>query len=154
MSKKIAVLLSGCGVFDGSEIYESVITLLELDKADADVTIFAPDIQQLKVVDHNKGEDTVETRNVLTEAARIARGPVKNVSDCKAADFDALILPGGFGAALNLCTFAVNGPDGSINPHVADTVQDFYKKRNSSNLISHSMIRTGARRGGNIIFLF
>ena len=126
MSKKVAVILSGCGVFDGSEIYESVITLLELDKGGADVTIFAPDISQLKVVNHQKGEDASETRSVMTEAARLARGPVTPLSECSSGDFDALILPGGFGAALNLCTFAVNGPDGTINADVESAVKDFY----------------------------
>ena len=129
MSKKVAVILSGCGVFDGSEIYESVITLLELDKGGAEVSIFAPDIAQLKVVNHQKSEDATESRNVMTEAARIARGPVKNVAECRAADFDALVLPGGFGAALNLCTFAVNGPDASINPDVENAIKDFYNSR-------------------------
>lgn len=129
MAKKIGVLLSGCGVFDGAEIHESVITLLKLDQADAKVTAIAPDINQLKVVNHAKGEDASESRNVLEEASRISRGEIKSVSDVKAADFDALIIPGGFGAALNLCNFAVKGPEGEVDPGVQALIKDFYDSK-------------------------
>ena len=112
MSKKIAVILSGCGVFDGSEIYESVITLLCLDKAGAQVQCFAPDIQQMHVINHFTG-DVVEdeSRNVLAEAARLVRGDIKDLAQANMVDFDAVIIPGGFGAAKNLCDFAVKGSD-------------------------------------------
>ncbi|MCB1150004.1 isoprenoid biosynthesis glyoxalase ElbB [bacterium] len=117
---KIAVILSGCGVYDGAEIHESVATLAALDRAGAQVTVAAPDIPQMHVVDHQRGEPAADqTRNVRVEAARIARGPVADVKDLRAADFDAVILPGGFGAAKNLCTFAVDGADCSVNPDVA-----------------------------------
>lgn len=107
---RIAVVLSGCGVFDGAEIHESVLTLLALDRAGCRVECFAPDMPQLHVVDHQTGEVVQgETRNVRTEAARIARGPVGNVADARIEDFDAVVLPGGFGAAKNLCTFAIDG---------------------------------------------
>ncbi|AXR08310.1 isoprenoid biosynthesis glyoxalase ElbB [Salinimonas sediminis] len=117
--KKVAVILSGCGVFDGSEIYESVITLLAIRQQGAQYQCFAPDKNQLQVVNHLTGEvDDTQQRNVLVEAARIARGEIKPVTECNAEDFDALILPGGFGAAKNLCTFAVDGaqsqPDESV----------------------------------------
>ncbi|MEZ5435094.1 MAG: isoprenoid biosynthesis glyoxalase ElbB [Pseudomonadales bacterium] len=110
MSKRVAVVLSGCGVYDGAEVYESVLTLLHLSQAGAQVQCFAPDIPQLHVVNHLNGEVmTGETRNVLVEAARVVRGQIKPVTEARAEDFDALIVPGGFGAAKNLCDFAVNG---------------------------------------------
>ena len=127
MSKKIAVLLSGCGVFDGSEIHEAVLTLLELDKAGAQVTCIAADIKQFKTVNHLSSTDCAETRNVLEESARISRGEIENIADVKGNDFDALIIPGGFGAALNSCTFAIDGPQGSINPDIASFIQSIYK---------------------------
>ncbi len=112
MGKRVAVVLSGCGVYDGSEIYETVITLLRLDERDAQVQCFAPDIPQMHVINHAKGEPAEgESRNVLVEAARLARGDIKNLKDAKADDFDALIVPGGFGAAKNLSDFAVKGSE-------------------------------------------
>lgn len=124
MSKKIAVILSGCGVFDGSEIYESVITLLCLDRAGAEVQCFAPNIQQMHVINHLTGEVAEgESRQVLVEAARLARGEIKDLADAKAEEFDAVIIPGGFGAAKNLCDFAVKGPDLSLNEDLARFVQ-------------------------------
>ena len=117
MSKKVAVILAGSGVFDGSEIHEAVVTLLALDRAGADVQCFAPDVPQLHVVNHLTGEVMEdEQRNVLVEAARIARGAVKNLKDASAADFDALVIPGGFGVAKNLSDFAVKGPAMNVNP--------------------------------------
>lgn len=115
MSKRVAVVLSGCGVFDGSEIYESVITLLRLDERDAQVQCFAPDIEQMHVINHATGEEAEgESRNVLVEAARLARGEIKNITEANVEDFDALIVPGGFGAAKNLSDFAVNGSNLSV----------------------------------------
>ncbi len=122
---KVGVVLSGCGVYDGSEIHEAVITLLAIDRAGAEAVCMAPDIAQMHVVNHLTGDVAEgETRNVLVESARIARGNVKNVKDVTAAEFDALILPGGFGAAKNLCDFAVNGPDCTVNPDVARIVRE------------------------------
>jgi enhancing lycopene biosynthesis protein 2 len=109
MSKKVAVILSGCGVYDGAEIHESVITLLRLDQRGAKVQCFAPDIPQMHVINHLTGDAMPEQRNVLVESARIARGEVKNVREANVEDFDALIVPGGFGAAKNLSNFAVEG---------------------------------------------
>jgi len=107
---KVGVVLSGCGVYDGTEIHEAVITLLALDRAGAEVVCMAPDVDQMHVVDHLTGDVVPgETRNVLVESARIARGNVVDVKDVSAADLDALILPGGFGAAKNLCSFATEG---------------------------------------------
>lgn len=117
---KVGVILSGCGVYDGSEIHEAVITLLALDRAGAEAVCMAPDVAQMHVVNHLTGEVAAgESRNVLVEAARIARGNIVDIKGVTVADFDALILPGGFGAAKNLSDFAVSGPDCSVNPDVA-----------------------------------
>lgn len=97
--KKVAVILSGCGVYDGAEIHESVITLLRLSQRGAQVQCFAPNIEQHHVLNHLTGEEMAEKRNVLVESARIARGEVKDIREAKAEDFDALIVPGGFGAS-------------------------------------------------------
>jgi enhancing lycopene biosynthesis protein 2 len=114
---KVAVVLAGCGVYDGSEIHEAVLTLLALDRRDVEYQCFAPDIPQLHVVDHLTGEVAPgETRNVLVEAARIARGKVQDLARARAADFDALLVPGGFGAAKNLCDFAVAGSAMQVQP--------------------------------------
>ena len=124
--KKIAVLLSGCGVFDGTEIHESVLTLLSLSKAGAHYQCFAPDINQMHVVNHLSGEvDVTDTRNVLVESARIARGEIKSTTELEIAAFDALIIPGGFGAAKNLCNFATNGSECEVEPLVADFINEF-----------------------------
>jgi len=124
--KKVAVILSGSGVFDGAEIHESVLTLLALEKAGAKYSCFAPDINQLHVVNHLTGDvDESDTRNVLVEAARIARGDIQNVTELKAEEFDALMLPGGFGAAKNLCTFAVDGKDSKVNDDVLTACKAF-----------------------------
>ncbi len=117
--KKVAVILSGCGVFDGAEIHESVLTLLALEQAGAHYQCFAPNIEQAHVINHLTGEVAEgDSRNVLVESARIARGNVKDIAEADAADFDALILPGGFGAAKNLCDFAFNGAECQVNPDV------------------------------------
>ena len=118
MGKKIGVMLAGCGVFDGSEIHEAVLTLLFLDRAGAETVCMAPNMEQLHVIDHLTQTPTEETRNVLVESARIARGDIKDVATVKAADLDALILPGGFGAAKNLSDFAVNGPEAIVHSEV------------------------------------
>jgi len=120
---RIGVLLSGCGVYDGAEIHESVITLLALDRAGAQARCLAPDVAQLHVVDHRTGEVAEgESRNVLTEAARIARGAVEDLAGVDPAELDGLILVGGFGAAKNLSTFAVEGEACSVREDVAGLV--------------------------------
>jgi len=125
MAKKVGVILSGCGVYDGSEIHEAVITLLALDRAGAEAVCMAPNIDQMHVINHLSGSPAEgETRNVLVESARIARGNIKDIAEISADDFDALILPGGFGAAKTLCDFAVNGPDCNVNPEVARLVKE------------------------------
>jgi enhancing lycopene biosynthesis protein 2 len=119
------VILSGCGVYDGAEIYESVITLLRLDQRGAQVQCFAPDIAQLHVINHLTGEEMPESRNVLVESARIARGEVKDIREANAEDFDALIVPGGFGSAKNLSNFAVQGTGCTVQPDVLALTEAF-----------------------------
>ncbi|MCE0495599.1 isoprenoid biosynthesis glyoxalase ElbB [Vibrio salinus] len=124
--KKIAVILAGSGVFDGSEIHEAVLTLLAIEQNQAQWFCFAPNIEQLHVVNHKTGEVTDETRNVLIESARIARGNIKDLEYLNPDDYDALIIPGGFGVAKNLTDFAINGQNCTINTHVATACRAFY----------------------------
>ena len=116
---RVGVLLSGCGVYDGAEIHESVITLLALDRAGAEAVCLAPNADQMHVVNHLTGEATDEQRNVLVESARIARGEICDAAKVRADELDALILPGGFGAAKNLCNFATAGAQAEVHPEVA-----------------------------------
>lgn len=116
--KRVAVMLSGCGFRDGSEIHEAVLTLLALDEAGARVQCLAPDIPQVRVINHLSGEPVHETRRVLVEAARIARGDIRDVASARAEDFDALVFPGGAGAACNLSDFAEKGSDMAVHPDV------------------------------------
>jgi enhancing lycopene biosynthesis protein 2 len=114
--KTIGVLLSGCGVMDGTEIHESVITLLAIDRAGAKARCLAPNVNQMHVVNHLTGQPAVaERRNVLVESARIARGEVEDVAEVTPDDLDALVIPGGYGAAKNLCSYAVDGPKCGVN---------------------------------------
>lgn len=124
MSKKIGVLLAGCGVYDGSEIHEAVLTMLFLDQANADIICMAPNMEQYHVIDHLSGTETSEKRNVLVESARIARGAIKDLKDVKASDLDALIIPGGFGAAKNLSDFAINNIQAQVHPEVQRIITD------------------------------
>jgi len=125
--KQTAVILSGCGVYDGAEIHESVLTLLAIAKNNADYTIFAPDIEQHHVINHLKGEETNEKRNVLIEASRIARGNIKALSEYNPKAFDALFLPGGFGVAKNLSSFAFEGANCKVDPETEQAIIETYK---------------------------
>jgi enhancing lycopene biosynthesis protein 2 len=127
--KKIAVILAGCGVFDGSEINEVVLTLLHIEKNGFKYQCFAPNIQQLHTINHLSGEEMPDRRNVLIEAARIARGDIKALNDLEVTDFDALIVPGGFGAAKNLCDFAMAGTNAVINDDVLTACKGFAKTK-------------------------
>uniref|UniRef100_UPI00405644F7 isoprenoid biosynthesis glyoxalase ElbB n=1 Tax=Candidatus Electronema sp. TaxID=2698783 RepID=UPI00405644F7 len=118
-SKTFAVILAGCGHRDGSEIHEATLTLWAIHKNGAEHRCFAPDVMQHHVLNHLTGEEMPEQRNVLIEAARIARGRIKDLAQFNAADFDGLVIPGGVGAAKNLCTYAFDGPDCAVNPDVA-----------------------------------
>lgn len=122
---KIAIILSGCGVYDGAEIHESVLAMYFVEKFGASFECFAPDIPQLHVINHLNGEVADESRNVLVESARIARGNVKPISELDGKDFDALIVPGGFGVAKNLCDFALKGADSQIQPEVLAACKTF-----------------------------
>ncbi|KAM9253172.1 glutamine amidotransferase-like class 1 domain-containing protein 3, mitochondrial isoform 1-T1 [Dugong dugon] len=124
---RVAVVLSGCGVYDGTEIHEASAILVHLSRGGADVQIFAPDTSQMHVVDHTKGQPSEgDTRNVLTESARIARGKIADLAQLRAADHDAAIFPGGFGAAKNLSTFAVDGKDCKVNRDVERVLKEFH----------------------------
>jgi len=121
---KIGVLLSGCGVNDGSEIHETVITMLALDRADVETHLMAPNIDQMHVINHYTGQEMDEFRNVLVESARIARGDIKDMAEVTGGDLDALIIPGGFGVAKNLSDYAMSGAECSINPDVYRLVSE------------------------------
>ncbi len=123
---KVGVVLSGCGFLDGSEIHEAVLTLLALDRAGATALCLAPNIEQKSVVNHRTGNPAESVRNVLEESARIARGKLQDIARVKAADFDALVLPGGYGAAKNLCDFAAAGPKAKVEPGVLKLVREMH----------------------------
>jgi enhancing lycopene biosynthesis protein 2 len=121
--KKIGVVLSGCGVRDGSEIHEAVFTLLAIDRHGAEAVCMAPD-DDFPVTNHLTMQETGEKRNALVESARIARGSIRDIKEVKAADLDAIIFPGGFGAAKNLCDFAMKGAGASVLPQVARLLKE------------------------------
>ncbi len=128
MKKRIGVILSGCGVKDGSEIHEAVLTLLAIDQQDAEAVCLAPDMD-LNEINHLTGAETGAKRNVLVESARIARGKIRNIREVKAADLDAIIFPGGFGAAKNLCNFAAKGAAATVQPEVARLLREMAAAR-------------------------
>ncbi|PWL27151.1 MAG: isoprenoid biosynthesis protein ElbB [Fluviicola sp. XM-24bin1] len=115
---KIGVLLSGCGVYDGAEIHEATLTLLSIAEIGAEAVCLSVDRDQHHVVNHTNGEEMNEKRNMLVEAARIARGNISNINEVNPADIDGLVIPGGFGSAKNFTSWAFEGPDGSILPEV------------------------------------
>lgn len=122
---RVGVVLSGCGVYDGSEIHEAVLSLLAIAKAGAEAVCMAPDMEQMHVIDHFSGQtEDGCSRNVLAESARITRGQILDIATVKAADIDALVFPGGFGAAKNLCDFAVQGADCTVNKQVQRLVEE------------------------------
>jgi enhancing lycopene biosynthesis protein 2 len=126
-TKTFAVILCGCGHQDGSEIHEATLTLWAIHKSGADFQCFAPNITQHHVLNHLNGEEMPEQRNVLIEAARIARDKIKDLAEFDAAAFDGLVIPGGVGAAKNLCTYAFDGPDCTINPDTAQAIQTMHQ---------------------------
>ena len=131
---RAAVILSGCGVYDGSEITESVSVLIALSKSGAQYQIFAPNVDQAQVVNHLNGEELPGKRNVMVESARIARGNAKDLSTLKSSDFDALVLPGGFGAAKNLSTFAFDGDKMTVNQDVEKALKAFHQEKKAIGL--------------------
>ncbi len=120
--KKFAVILAGCGVYDGAEIHEATLTMLAIMKHGATYEVFAPDVNQHHVINHLTGEEMKEKRNILIESARIARGHIKDLKTYDPNNYDALIIPGGFGVAKNLCDFAFKGADCTINPDVEKAI--------------------------------
>jgi enhancing lycopene biosynthesis protein 2 len=122
--KKFAIILAGCGVYDGAEIHESVMAMYAVAKNGAEYQLFAPDIMQHHVVNHITGNEMPETRNVLVESARIARGNIQPTTDLDLREFDALLFPNGFGVAKNLCTYAFKGADCEIQPQINKIIRD------------------------------
>ncbi|XP_048350248.1 glutamine amidotransferase-like class 1 domain-containing protein 3, mitochondrial [Sphaerodactylus townsendi] len=129
MGKRVALVLAGCGVFDGSEVHEASAVLVHLSRAGAEVKIFAPNIEQMHVVDHLKGSPSDEKRNVLVESARLARGNIQDLAELKVGEFDAVVFPGGFGVAKNLCSWAVDGKDCTVNELVKSTLEGFHNAK-------------------------
>lgn len=142
---KVAVVLHGCGVFDGTEINEAVLTLLCLEQQGASYQCFAPDRDQMHVINHLTGEPMEgESRNILVESARIARGEVKPLADAGAEAFDALIVPGGFGAAKNLCDFAVAGAEMQVQEDFLALARAFHEKGKPIGLICIAPVMAAA----------
>ena len=127
--KKFAVILAGCGVFDGSEIHEATLTLLAIQKKGSEYQCFAPNIDQYHVINHITGEEMQQTRNVLVESARIARGNIKDISELNIKDYDGVIFPGGFGVAKNLSDFAFKGVESEVLPSVTEVILAFWKAK-------------------------
>ncbi len=127
--KKAAIILSGSGVYDGSELHETVLTLLALEKLSINYQTFAPDIAQRHVVDHSNGEATNENRNVFVESNRLTRGNTKKLSDLNEEDFDSLIFVGGFGAAKNLSDFALTGEGYNVIPEIEKVINAFHQSQ-------------------------
>lgn len=141
----VAVVLAGCGVYDGAEINEAVLALLCLEQQGAEYQCFAPDIDQMHVVNHLTGEPVAgETRNVLVEAARIARGNIKPLSEASSDDFDALLVPGGFGAAKNLSNFAVAGDAMEVQEDFLRLAQSFHRQQKPIGLICIAPVMAAA----------
>jgi len=126
--KKIAIILSGNGVYDGAEIHEATMTMYAVVKQGGEYQIFAPEIEQHHVINHITGEEMKETRNVMVEAARIARGNIKPLSDLRVSNYDAIMFPGGFGVAKNLSTFAFDGADCTVIPDVERVIMEAVKE--------------------------
>ncbi|OEU64004.1 MAG: isoprenoid biosynthesis protein ElbB [Desulfuromonadales bacterium C00003094] len=122
---RVGVVLSGCGVYDGSEVHEAVLSLLAIAKAGAEAVCMAPDMEQMHVINHFSGQtEAGQSRNVLVESARIARGQILDIATVSANDIDALVIPGGYGAAKNLCDFAVAGADCTVNIQVQRLIEE------------------------------
>jgi enhancing lycopene biosynthesis protein 2 len=127
MSARVGVVLSGCGVFDGSEITEAVSILIALDKRKARIICIAPNIAQSETINHTTKKADSQNRRVLEEAARIARGNIRDIADVRTDELDALLFPGGYGAVKNLSTFATDGPNCKVNEHVERLIRELVK---------------------------
>lgn len=143
--KKVAVVLAGCGVYDGAEINEAVLTLLCLEQQGVSYQCFAPDIPQMHVINHLTGEPVEgESRNVLVEAARIARGNIQGLAKARVDEFDALLVPGGFGAAKNLSNFAVAGASMTVQSDFLKLAREFHKSGKPIGLICIAPVMAAA----------
>jgi enhancing lycopene biosynthesis protein 2 len=129
LAARVGVILSGCGVFDGSEIHEAVSILVALDRRGAQIICMAPNIAQSEVVNHVTGKQVAEPRNVLEESARIARGKIRDIAQVNASELDALVFPGGYGAAKNLSDFAAKGAECTVQPEVKRLVKQMHEAR-------------------------
>ena len=127
-SVNYAVILSGNGVYDGAEIHEATMSLYAIMKQGGNYQCYAPNIEQHHVINHITGDEMPETRNVLTESARIARGNIKDLNEFKADAYDAILFPGGFGVAKNLSNFAFEGANSTVIPEVANSIQEMVKQ--------------------------
>ncbi|MDD2636529.1 MAG: isoprenoid biosynthesis glyoxalase ElbB [Bacteroidales bacterium] len=127
--KKVALILSGCGVYDGSEIHETTMAMLALSKNEIEYECFAPNIEQYHVINHLNGDVTDEKRNVLVESARIARGDIKDTKELNVVDFAGLLLPGGFGAAKNLSDYAFKSENFTVNEEIANIIRTFHSSK-------------------------
>ncbi|XBS69366.1 isoprenoid biosynthesis glyoxalase ElbB [Acerihabitans sp. KWT182] len=133
--KRVGLVLSGCGVYDGSEIHETVLTLLALERAGAEVICYAPDKMQPIVINHFSGEESAEERNMLVESARLARGRIRPLSAADAKTLDALIVPGGFGAVRNLSDIAIRGIEGEIDADLRQLTRQIHKQNKAIGFI-------------------
>lgn len=151
MAPKVGVVLSGCGYLDGSEIHEAVLVLYFLDRARAEIQCFAPDRDQFHVVNHLTGEPTRETRNVRVESARIARGAVMDLGQADMGALDALVLPGGYGAAKNLSDFAISGTECSVDPGLVRLIAAAVERRKPvvAICISPAVLAAALKRSGS-----
>lgn len=129
MSARVGVVFSGCGVFDGSEITEAVAILIALDRRKAKIICMAPNIAQSETINHTTKKPDSQNRRVLEESARIARGNIRDMAGVRAEELDALVFPGGYGAAKNLSTFAADGPSCKVNEHVERLLREMVKAK-------------------------
>ena len=150
--QKIAIILSGCGVFDGSEISETVLTLLALEQHNLDYAAFAPNIDQHCTHNHLANETTDEKRNVLIESARITRGKIQDLKDADPNEFSGIIIPGGFGAVQNLCDFAIEHRNMSVLPDLQRFVQTLYEQKKPLGFICIAPALITRILGSNITF--
>ncbi len=151
MTKKVAVVLSGCGVYDGSEIYESVLTLQRLDEQDCAVGCFAPATPQMHVIDHRSGEPREgEQRNTLQEAARLARGDIEDLAQARAEAWDALVVPGGYGVVKNLCDFAQRGARCQVEENFLRFAQEMHRLGKPIGLICIAPVMAPAIFGAGV----
>lgn len=148
--KKIAIVLSGCGVFDGSEIHEATLCLLALSKNEIDYECFAPDKDQFQVINHLTGEAVKEQRNILVESARIARGKIKPITELSSANFDGVIFPGGHGAAKNLSSYGYEGEEYSVDKDVERVIIDFHKAKKPIGALCIAPVLVAKVLGGKI----